>query len=32
MEELLDALIARNATESEESLRLIISSINGNII
>lgn len=29
MEELLDALIARNITESEESLRLIISSLNG---
>lgn len=30
MEELLDALIAKNVTESEESLRLIISSLNGN--
>lgn len=29
MEELLDALIARNITESEEALRLIISSLNG---
>lgn len=29
MEELLDALIAKNITESNESLRLIVSSLNG---
>lgn len=31
MEELLDALIAKNITESNESLRLIVSSLNGSL-